>query len=233
MGLERVSVGDLSIEYTIDGHGDLLVLVHGGLSDHRVWGRQIRMSATGYTVVAWDAPGTGGSSDPPDDFSIADYADCLGRLIDTLGLGPAHVVGHSFGGGLAIALCDRRPEIVRSLILAGAYAGWKGSLPPGEIEARLEGVLASLDDKPALIEMLISTLFETTSDPEVGEMSRAILSDFRPGPARTMALAFAEADLTPTLGRISVPTLVIHGEKDVRARREVPSPSIGPFPARR
>ena len=63
--------------------------------------------------------------------------DCLAGFIEALGLGAPHVLGHSFGAGLALELYRRHPSIARSLVLAGPYAGWAGSLPPEEVEHRL------------------------------------------------------------------------------------------------
>src|SRR5579859_6505419 len=50
-----------------------------------------------FTVVAWDAPGAGGSWDPPEHFGMAGYADCLAGFVEALGLESPHVVGLSFG----------------------------------------------------------------------------------------------------------------------------------------
>ena len=92
--MEYVDVDGLRIAYRRAGSGPPLVLLHGALADSRVWRRQVDEFSEEFTVVAWDAPGCGGSSDPPESFRLADYADCLARCIDALGIGPAHVVGH-------------------------------------------------------------------------------------------------------------------------------------------
>jgi pimeloyl-ACP methyl ester carboxylesterase len=106
-----------------------------------VWRVELESFADAFTVVAWDAPGCGGSSDPPVGFGMGDYADLLSGFIEALDLGPAHVLGHSWGSTLALELCRRRASVVRSLALIGAYAGWAGSLPPDEVEHRLEFAL--------------------------------------------------------------------------------------------
>jgi pimeloyl-ACP methyl ester carboxylesterase len=89
------------------------------------------------TVIAWDAPGAGSSSDPPASFGMVGYADCLAGFIDRLGLERPHVGGLSFGGALALELYRRHPEVPGSLILASAYAGWGGSLPAAAADERL------------------------------------------------------------------------------------------------
>ena len=81
-------------------------------------------------MIAWDAPGAGSSADPPEWFRMPDYAECLAGFAATLGLERAHVTGLSFGGALALQLAYRYPAIPATLILAGAYAGWTGSLGP-------------------------------------------------------------------------------------------------------
>ena len=60
-----VEVGGLRVAYVRAGQGPPLILLHGGLSDHREWRRQVEDLSDGFTVVAWDAPGCGDSSDPP------------------------------------------------------------------------------------------------------------------------------------------------------------------------
>src|SRR5436190_24119095 len=91
--LERVEVGGLRIAYRRLGSGPVVVLLHGGLSDGREWQAQLDQLSDEFTAVAWDAPGCGGSSDPPPEFGLTDYAVCLASFIVRLGLGRPHVVG--------------------------------------------------------------------------------------------------------------------------------------------
>ena len=117
-----------SIAYREAGQGAGLVLLHGFLSDSRCWRSQLSGLSDGFRVVAWDAPGAGSSSDPPDTFTTMSYARCLAGFLDTIGIARAHVVGLSWGGILAQVL-SLDPERLRCLILARHHAGWKGSLP--------------------------------------------------------------------------------------------------------
>ena len=143
--MDTALVGDLEIAYERAGKGPALLLLHGGASDHREWRRQRDALCDEFTVVAWDAPGCGQSSDPPESFRLPDYADCLAGFIAALDLERPHVFGLSFGGGLALELYRRHPALPRSLILASAYAGWAGSLPAGVVEQRLRQVLSKAD----------------------------------------------------------------------------------------
>jgi pimeloyl-ACP methyl ester carboxylesterase len=68
-----------------------LVLLHGHVGDGpAIWRWQAEGPWNEFTVGAWDAPGAGGSSDPPGSFGMAGYADCLAGIIDQLGLKRPH-----------------------------------------------------------------------------------------------------------------------------------------------
>jgi pimeloyl-ACP methyl ester carboxylesterase len=216
--VEQLDVGGLRIAYEMTGAGPPLVLLHGGLGDHRVWRRQLDTFADAWTVVVWDAPGCGGSSDPPGTFGLSDYADCLAGLVTGLGLVRPHVLGLSFGGGLAIALSDRYPDLPRSLVLASAYAGWAGSLPPEEVDRRLSMATADAERPPEeWVEHYLPTFFASEVDQEVIDDTVAMMLDTRPAGMLPMLRAFAEADLRSVLPDISVPTLLLYGDADVRA----------------
>ncbi len=146
--MDQIEVEGLRIAYQRAGEGPPLVLLHGGLSDSREWRRQLEVLADEFTVVAWDAPGCGQSSDPPETFRLPEYADCLAAFVDALGLGQPHVLGLSFGAGLALELYRRHPTVPRTLVLASAYAGWAGSLPADVVEQRLQQALREADLPP-------------------------------------------------------------------------------------
>jgi pimeloyl-ACP methyl ester carboxylesterase len=210
------------IAYRRVGEGPPLVLLHGGWSDGRSWAPQLAGLADEYDVVAWDAPGCGGSSDPSAELTLADYADAVADLVAALGLGRVHLAGHSFGGGLAIAVWADHPDIVRSLVLSGAYAGWRGSLPAEEVEARVRRVLAELDRPPAeWVDAYLSEFYSGTIPPEIRDAVREMMLEVRPAGTRSMTTAFADADLRHVLRTIAVPTLLLYGAEDARAPRRV------------
>ncbi|MDP9070211.1 MAG: alpha/beta hydrolase [Actinomycetota bacterium] len=216
--MNYVEVDGLQIAFRRAGDGPPLLLLHGGMSDSRVWREQLEDLSDEFTVVAWDAPGCGQSSDPPETFRLPQYADCLAGFIDVVGLGRPHVLGHSFGGGLALELYRRHAGIPRSLVLAGAYAGWAGSLPPGEVEERLQLALRMADQLPIRIEPeSIPGLVSKAMPPERIEEVKAIMSEVRPIGMRVTAHAFAEADLRDVLPHVAVPTLLLYGDADERA----------------
>lgn len=217
--MEQLDVDGLQIAYERVGDGPPLVLLHGYVGDGRTtWRRQIEGLSDEFTVVAWDAPGAGRSSDPPESFGMADYADCLAGFVQGLGLSQRpHVVGLSFGGALALEFYRRHPEIPRTLVLASAYAGWKGSLPAPVAEQRLRQALELANLRPAdLVGALLPTMFSESTPVEVVDEFRATMLEFHPAGFRAMARASAE-DLSDVLPNIDVPTLLVYGDKDVRA----------------
>ena len=216
--METVDVAGLRIAYERAGSGPPLVLLHGYVGDGpTTWRRQIDDLSRELTVVAWDAPGAGRSSDPPETFGIAGYADCLARFVDALGLERPHVVGLSFGGALALELCARHPTVPATLILASAYAGWRGSLPPEAAEQRLRQALA-LSEMPGddFVDTLLPTMFSVGTPPETVEAFGEAMRAFHPAGFRALARAAAE-DVRHALGRVAVPTLLVYGDTDVRA----------------
>src|SRR3970040_1568304 len=97
----RSEVNGLPVGYERAGDGPALVLLHGFTHDSRVWKPQLESLSAQFTVIAWDAPGAGQSSDPPETFGIGDWADCLAGLLDAIGVQQAHILGLSWGGLLA------------------------------------------------------------------------------------------------------------------------------------
>ena len=168
-------------------------------------------------MVAWDAPGAGGSSDPPEAFGIAGYADCLAGFIDRLGLVEPSIAGLSFGGTLALEFSHRHPAVPRRLVLASAYAGWGGSLPPGVAEQRLEQAFVLADLSPdEFVDTLLPTMFGEGTPSASVEAFGASMRSFHPAGFRAMARASA-VDLRDVLPQIAVPTLLLYGDEDARA----------------
>jgi pimeloyl-ACP methyl ester carboxylesterase len=182
-----------------------------------LWRRQLDEFCDVFTVVVWDAPGAGGSADPPESFGMAGYADCLAGFIERLGLEAPHVAGLSFGGILALTLCRRHPAIPRTLILASAYAGWRGSLPADVVEQRLQQAMRVSELSPEeFVATLLPTMFSETTPREAVEAFGASMLRFHPAGFRAMARASAE-NLRDVLPHIKVPTLLLSGDRDVRA----------------
>jgi pimeloyl-ACP methyl ester carboxylesterase len=216
--MDIIEIDGLRIAYERAGAGPPLVLLHGYVGDGRTtWQWQLDGLSDEFTVVAWDAPGAGGSSDPPESIGMAGYADCLAGFAERLRLDKPHVAGLSFGGALALELYRRHSGIPMTLILASAYAGWGGSLPADVAEQRLRQALVLADLPPdEFVGALLPTMFSERMTPEAVDAFGGSMLAFHPAGFRAMARASAE-DLRSVPPYINVPTLLVYGDKDVRA----------------
>jgi pimeloyl-ACP methyl ester carboxylesterase len=195
-----------------------LVLLHGFLCDSRVWRRELEDLSDRFTVVAWDAPGAGQSSDPPDPFTITKWAVCLAAFLDAVGIERAHVLGLSWGGLLAQEFFRLYPTRILRLILADTYAGWKGSLGDAVSEQRLARCVheSSLPARE-FVARWVPVEFFTDASPELQVEMATVVSEFHPHGFRLMATALAANDTTDLLPTINVPTLLLWGDDDRRS----------------
>jgi pimeloyl-ACP methyl ester carboxylesterase len=99
-----------------DGPGPLVVGLHG-------WGRDRRDfqdALSAYPHILVDLPGFGVSPPPAKAWGAADYASCIAAALDEHGsAAPVVIVGHSFGGRVAVCLAASRPDLVRGMVLCG------------------------------------------------------------------------------------------------------------------
>lgn len=120
----KVKVDDVALYYELYGAGDPLVLVAGtgiSLAPWRVF--QVPEFSRHYQVLIYDHRGLGRSDKPDVPYSTRLFAkDCAG-LMDALGIGKAHIMGHSMGGRVAQWIALDHPAKVRSLVLSGTGSG--------------------------------------------------------------------------------------------------------------
>ncbi|MDX1502972.1 MAG: alpha/beta fold hydrolase [Thermoanaerobaculia bacterium] len=151
-------------------------------------------------VVAPDLPGFGASTAPVPSYSVRAHALYARQLLDHLGVERVHLLGFSMGGGVAIEIADREPERVASLVLLSAI---------GVQELELLGRY-SLNH--AVHGAQLATLWLAhEAVPHFGWLDGALLS-------RAYARNFFDTDqrpLRPALARLSAPTLLLHGERDI------------------
>jgi pimeloyl-ACP methyl ester carboxylesterase len=215
--MDSVEVDGLHLAYRRAGHGRSVMFVHGGAEDSRAWTPQLDALSDAFTVIAWDEPGAGGSGEIPDDFGLSDYADCLAGTIRALGVSPTSVVGLSWGTTVILELYRRHPAVVRSMVLADGYAGWRGSLGAEEADARLAGVRAALEDPEERFDPTLPGLFAGDPPARFAPLLEAMAADVRRSSMLTALTAMARADLTQVLPMIRVPTQLIWGALDVRS----------------
>lgn len=202
----------LRIYYEVSGEGFPFVMIHANPFDHNLWMYQIAHFSTYFKVVAIDIRGYGRSDKPSAPFTLKDMAeDVLGVCSDER-INEAILGGVSVGSGMAILLGLDYPERFKALILVGGSSG-----PGGSIEDRIDGytkigiekyhiqhlreLVAPEFPESKLGNYLLQTFVERDpwlSGESIGQIFRA-----RGG-----------LDMTPRLGTMRVPTLVINGEYD-------------------
>jgi pimeloyl-ACP methyl ester carboxylesterase len=106
------------VSFQAAGDGDeLLVLLHGITSTAEAWREVMPRLAERYTVIAPDMIGHGRSAKPRGDYSLGAYAAGVRDLLGVLGFERGTVVGHSFGGGIAMQFSYLFPEYVERMAL--------------------------------------------------------------------------------------------------------------------
>ena len=116
------------------GSGPALLLLHGLGCDHTTWLPVIAALSRRYTVIAPDLLGHGGSAKPRADYSVGGYANGMRDLLTVLGIDKVTVVGHSFGGGVAMQFAYQFPERTERLVLVAP-----GGLGP-EVTAAIRAI---------------------------------------------------------------------------------------------
>jgi pimeloyl-ACP methyl ester carboxylesterase len=205
----------LTLHYERAGSGPPLLLLHGIGSNSRSFRHQLTDLCDAFDVIAWDAPGYGGSDDPAPECGLEDFADQAVALLDSLNLSHAHLLGVSLGGVIAQLVYHRHPSRVRSLILVDTTAGG-GSLPEPERSARVRQRLEALSRLGArgMAEQRAPHLVSRSAPASLVAELTEIMSEVRPAGYTTAAIALGASDLTFRLSEIRVPTLVVHGKED-------------------
>lgn len=207
-----IRINGLETFYQLDGQGDPVVLLHGwGTSSQSLAGVAACL-APRFRVMAVDLSGFGWSQAPPVAWGVADYADHVRQLLDEVRITQATLLGHSFGGRIAIQLASRHPERVTRLILV-ASAGVRPKRGPR--------YYARVATTKAIRHML--TL------PGLERLGRRLLSRWQAkvgsrdyqaaGALRPTFVKIVNEDLTPLLASVRAPTLLLWGDRDEEVRR--------------
>ncbi|MFT4298614.1 MAG: alpha/beta fold hydrolase [Aeromicrobium sp.] len=118
--LEYVVVHGYRRAYRRAGSGPALLLIHGMACDSTTWDRVIGPLAEHFTVIAPDLLGHGESDKPDGDYSIGGYANGMRDLLTILGIDKVTIVGHSFGGGVAMQFAYQFPERTERVVLVSS-----------------------------------------------------------------------------------------------------------------
>jgi pyruvate dehydrogenase E2 component (dihydrolipoamide acetyltransferase) len=116
--IQTADAGGRKISYAgVGADGDVVLFIHGYGGDRNSWLFLQEPLAARYRVYALDLPGHGTSAKDVGDGSIGVLADAVAAVLDAVGAGQAHLVGHSLGGAVALAVTARDPQRIASLTL--------------------------------------------------------------------------------------------------------------------
>lgn len=204
----------IDCEYTIEGSGPPLFLIHGIGAARDVWRFAIPLLTDHFTVVSYDLRGHGTSPMPEGEFGLDDLVDDLERVRQRTGVEQAHFAGHSLGGMIGPAYARKHPDRVLSLAALSTAAG-----RTEEDRAKVWAVVRTMQEKG--VEKVIETLIQrwytdafVVQKPEVVQRrlrqvvetdSEVFLNVFR---------IYAGTEMMPWLHQIRAPTLVLTGECD-------------------
>lgn len=202
-----VTIAGLRTRYVVTGEGEPLLLLHG-------WGTQLdslapvaRHLAACRRIFALDFPGFGGTQLPPVDWSVGDYAAWLAQFTTHFALEKSDLLGHSFGGRVAIKFSTAWPERVGRLVLIDSAGVRQYKTSP---RYRISRLVAKAG-RPVL-----NLLPEPARKRMQWRMYRAIGSTdyLTAGPLRGTYSKVISEDLEPLLPAIRARTLLVWGELD-------------------
>jgi pimeloyl-ACP methyl ester carboxylesterase len=116
-GVTYADAGGVHTWYDEHGAGDPLVLLHGGFSDASEFGANIPALAARFRVLTPERRGHGHTADVAGPITYQLMADDTAAFLDTLGIGRAHLVGHSDGANVALLVALARPDLVAKMVL--------------------------------------------------------------------------------------------------------------------
>jgi pimeloyl-ACP methyl ester carboxylesterase len=206
------------------GDGRPVVLIHGWPLSHASWSPQLMgLRDAGYRVVAYDRRGFG-DSEPGDSYDYDTLAGDLDRVLSDLDLTDATLVGFSMGGGeVARYVATYGEERLHSVVLAAAvppYLLHTDDNPEGPLTEDAAGEMEQglRQDRDRFFDQFTTEFFSAGGELKVSEEQRqvaiALCRQADQGAALACMEAFGTTDFRADLPRITVPTLVIHGDGD-------------------
>ena len=114
--------GATTLHYATSGAGEPILLIPGLGLDHNYYRFGIPLLSRHLQVLAVDPRGIGRSTKSPPPYTVEAWADDFAVMIDKLAFGPIHVLGSSLGGSMALALAQRHPGKLKSLIVVGGFS---------------------------------------------------------------------------------------------------------------
>ncbi|OMQ25520.1 alpha/beta fold hydrolase [Serratia oryzae] len=203
-----------NLSFRTCGAGETIIFLHGILGSSKAWPFQFAALSPTYRIVAWDAPGYADSALVAAEIDA--YEQMLHQLILHLGDEKVSLVGHSMGGTIASRYAARHPERIKNLVLSCTHPGY-GAPETAPISEKLETRLKELAEigREAYGRNRARDLLPFPDVPTaVLDYAAEIAAQTNLEGLRRATRMLQLADNRPLLPQISVPTLILTGEKD-------------------
>jgi 3-oxoadipate enol-lactonase len=203
------------LNYTEQGRGSPLVLLHGFPLSSAIWTQQQQSLGDHYRVITPDLRGHGKSPVPEGVYDMELLARDVLALLDSLEIEQATIMGHSMGGYVTLALWRIARKRFRAFGLISSQAGADSEEARQNRAAQAEKVY--VNGSSAIADIMMPRMFSPTleKDESMIEQTRLMMVNTRPagiiGSLRGMAL---RPDSTSLLADIDVPALIMAGDKD-------------------
>lgn len=212
------------IYYQDLGKGPPVVLIHGWPLSHRMWEGQVNaLTEAGFRCIAYDRRGFGESGRPAGGYDYDTFASDLNDLMTQLDLKNAALAGFSMGGGEVARYLGRYgSDRVSKAMLLGAVSPFllkTADNPEGVDRAVFDGMLAGVkQDRVAFLDQFFPNFYNYDAgkgaNPDLIPFSKWIAWGASPLATQQCIVAFGTTDFRADLKKISVPTLVVHGDSD-------------------
>jgi len=228
---KTVLINGVNVRCFYAGHGDPpIVLLHGAGVDSAMmsWAEVMELLAKDYKVIAPDLPGYGGSDRIAGEYTLDFYTDIVKGIIEAFDCAPVVLAGLSLGGGIALNMALKYPELIKLLVPVDAWGIFQ-KLPyhrltywfsrsrindnlyqwTGKYRSLIRWSLAYnlIGDKSKITEDLVDEIQKLMLEPDAGK-------PFITFQRSEITKTGLKTDLYSRLGEISVPTLLVHGSED-------------------
>jgi pimeloyl-ACP methyl ester carboxylesterase len=212
--MPRLRINGIDLYFEVMGQGQPVLFIHGLGSSSRDWEPQTACFARRYQVVTFDLRGHGQSEKPPGPYSMPLFASDAAELLKALGLAPAHVVGISLGGMIALQLAADSPALVRSLVIANAGPEYvvRTLKERWQVASRL--LMVRLLGMRRLGEVLGKRLFPKPGQIALRQLFAKRWAENDPRAYLASMHAIIGWSVTDRLAGIGVPTLVVAADQD-------------------
>jgi 3-oxoadipate enol-lactonase len=207
------------VHFPEHSEGPAVVLLHGLGSCGDDWPLQLSVLERHYRTITLDLPGHGHSSLRPPFHTVRDLAEPVAALLERLEEPPAHVVGLSLGGAVALQLAVDWPGRVRSLTSVNSFARMPRR-PTGSGRAIVRIALLLFGPMSLVGGWIASGLFPGEDQAMLRKLASERIAANRRGTYLRLLLAIARFDLLPRLAEVSCPTLIVAGDRDATVPME-------------